>query len=418
VGRVRTGVNLYPWDVVGDPRAGEWVATLGVDEVTLAAAYHATRAITPRHPSHRIVTAEQTAVYYPLDPHRWAGRALRPAAQTACAGVDPFGAAVASLAAAGQTVNAWAVLLHVDGRLAGGPAPIVVNAYGDGYPWALCAARAEAREYAAGLAAETAARPGLGGLELEACGWYGFGHLHSHDKTGGVPPGGAADFLLSLCFCPACQALYADAGLDPAELRDRVAGVMDALFDPAAQAGTVGQPDPAAQSGAVTQLGQVCPEWSVVERMLGDGVAEAVLAARRRAGDELRAEVLAAVRAAAGPDLPVLLHADPLPHRTGAYAGLDPATALAVADGLVVSCWGSPATADDTVRAAAAGARPGSRIVASMLAVRGLGAQLDDLPARAAAAVAAGATDLRFYHAGLATTADLAAITATARQFG
>jgi hypothetical protein len=396
-GQLRTGVNLYPWDVVGDPRAGEWVAALGVDEATLAAVYHATRAVTPRHPDHRIVTAERTAAYYPLAASRWDG-ALRPEPQAACPGDDPFGAAVAALTAAGLRVNAWAVLLHVDGALAGGPAPVVVNAYGDRYPWALCAARPEARRYAAAVATATATRPGLAGVELEACGWFGFAHLHAHDKTGGVPSGGAGDFLLSLCFCPACQQRYAAAGLDPAGLRARVANVLDALI-----AGST-PPDPDR------------PEWTVSERLLGGSTAAAVLAVRRQAGDELRAEVLAAVRAAVGPDLPVLLHADPLLHHTGAYAGLDPATALGVADGLVVNGWGGSAAAAATVRAAAAGARPEHRIVASLLAVRGLGGQLDELPALAAAAVNAGATDLRFYHAGLASAADLAAIAATVRR--
>jgi hypothetical protein len=400
-GPVRTGVNLYPWDVVGDPRAAAWVAALGAEEVTLAAVYHATRAVTPRHPGHRIVTAPHTAAYFPLPRSRLDG-ALWPQPPAAGAGDDPFGAAAAALADAGLRVNAWAVLLHVDGELAGAPAgaatPVVVNAYGDRYPWALCAAQPAARRYAAAVAAATAARPGLAGLELEACGWFGFAHLHAHDKTGGAPGGAAGEFLLSLCFCPACQPRYAAAGLDPAGLQARVAAGLDALF-----AGSV-QPAPD------------YPEWTISERLLGADTAAAVLAARCRTGDELRAAVLAAVRAAAGPDLPVLLHADPVPLHTGAYTGLDPATALGVADGLVVSAWGDRAAAAGTVRAAAAGARPGSRVVASLLAVRALGGQLDELPARAAAAVDAGATDLRFYHAGLASAADLAAIAAAVRR--
>jgi len=61
----------YPWDVAGDPRAAERLAALGLNEVTLAAVYHATRAVTPRHPRHRFVTAERTAAYVPLDESRW-----------------------------------------------------------------------------------------------------------------------------------------------------------------------------------------------------------------------------------------------------------------------------------------------------------------------------------------------------------
>jgi len=47
---------------------------------------------------------------------------------------------------------------------------------------------------------------------------------------------------------------------------------------------------------------------------------------------------------------------------------------------------------------------------ASLLAVAGLGGDPATLPAQAAAVRAAGATELRLYHAGLAAAADLAAI--------
>ncbi|MYS45767.1 hypothetical protein GTY23_32075, partial [Streptomyces sp. SID5998] len=70
---MRAGAFLYPWDVVGDPGAPERVAALGVRSVTLAAAYHSTRALTPRHPRHRVVTAGHAAVLYPPG-DRWTGR--------------------------------------------------------------------------------------------------------------------------------------------------------------------------------------------------------------------------------------------------------------------------------------------------------------------------------------------------------
>jgi hypothetical protein len=53
------GTYVYPWDVVGDPAAAERIAALGVGHATVAAFYHATRALTPRHPGHRVVVAER-----------------------------------------------------------------------------------------------------------------------------------------------------------------------------------------------------------------------------------------------------------------------------------------------------------------------------------------------------------------------
>ena len=70
---MKASAFVYPWDVNGDPEAPARIAGLGVAQATLASAYHSTRALTPRHPRHRIVTAEHAAVLYPPGAH-WAGR--------------------------------------------------------------------------------------------------------------------------------------------------------------------------------------------------------------------------------------------------------------------------------------------------------------------------------------------------------
>jgi hypothetical protein len=74
---VKTSAFVYPWDVNGDPEAPARIAALGTAQVTLASAYHSTRALTPRHPRHRVVTAEHAAVLYPPGDH-WSGRTPRP----------------------------------------------------------------------------------------------------------------------------------------------------------------------------------------------------------------------------------------------------------------------------------------------------------------------------------------------------
>lgn len=183
---MKTSAFLYPWDVVGDPDAAARVAELGVQQVTLAAAYHSTRALTPRHPGHRIVTAEHAAVLYPPDATRWAGRELRPREQSWVASDDAFAEAAEALAGAGLEVHTWVVLAHNSRLGAEHPDTSVVNAYGDRYPWAPCIAGAAVREYLIDLAAEAAVRTGARGTELESCGWYGFAHLHAHDKIAGV----------------------------------------------------------------------------------------------------------------------------------------------------------------------------------------------------------------------------------------
>ncbi|WP_394815501.1 hypothetical protein [Clavibacter michiganensis] len=99
------------------------------------------------------------------------------------------------------------------------PGSCVVNAFGEAYPYALCPARPEVREYAAALVAETAAAVDLDGVMLEACGAMGLGHLGHHEKTAGADWSAEQEALLSICFCTVCVALLAEAGEDPDVLR-------------------------------------------------------------------------------------------------------------------------------------------------------------------------------------------------------
>ena len=86
---MRAWANLYPWDVDGDPAAAGRIAGLGLTGVTLAAAYHAVRAVTPFHPGHRIVTRD-AAAYYRADPSRWrAGPPVRPGTRSRPARLRP-----------------------------------------------------------------------------------------------------------------------------------------------------------------------------------------------------------------------------------------------------------------------------------------------------------------------------------------
>ncbi|WP_411148819.1 hypothetical protein [Streptomyces sp. A30] len=377
---MKASTFVYPWDVNGDPEAAERIAALGVQQATLAAAYHSTRALTPRHPRHRIVTAEHAAVLYPADA-RWEGRTLRPYAAGDWAPGDAFGEAAAALADAGLEVHTWVVLAHNSRLGADHPDTSVVNAYGDRYPWAPCIAQPATRAYLVDLAAEAAVRPGARGTELESLGWYGLQHLHAHDKTGGVGLGDAGQYLMALCFCPACQEGYGRQGLDA----DKLAAAVRTALEPVWQ----GAPDDGG--------------WAGVEKLLGEETAAATRAWRDDTARTLQETAVTAVRAAAPEGFQVLLHADPVTYHVGANPGVDPAHILSVADGVVVPCAGGPGLLtpfaehrrDDTV------------VAANFGVVSGMGGSPGTLAADAARARQLGATELRLYHAGLASDGDL-----------
>ncbi|MFF2203148.1 hypothetical protein [Streptomyces sp. NPDC058145] len=380
---MKASAFVYPWDVAGDPRAPARIASLGAGQVTLASAYHSTRALTPRHPRHRIVTAEHAAVLYPPG-DRWAGRALRPYPAGRWAPGDAYGEAAGALAAAGLEVHTWVVLAHNSRLGAEHPDTSVVNAYGDRYPWAPCIAQPATRAYLVDLAAEAAVRPGAHGTELESLGWYGLQHLHAHDKTSGVGLGDAGQYLMSVCFCPSCGAGYGEQGLDPGRLAAGVRAALEPLWRGAADDGG----------------------WPGVEKLLGEDTAAATRAWRDTVARTLQEEAVAAVRAAAPEGFQVLLHADPVPYHCGANTGVDPAHVLSVADGVVVPCTGG------TALLAPFAERAGGRTVlaANLTVVAGMGGSPGTLAADAARARAEGATELRLYHVGLASDDDLAAV--------
>ncbi|WRZ93638.1 hypothetical protein OHB54_34115 [Streptomyces sp. NBC_01007] len=381
---MRTSAFLYPWDVNGDPEAAARTAGLGVRQVTLASAYHSTRASTPRHPRHRIVTASHAAVLHPVDEARWRGRALHPYPAGDWAPGDAYGEAAAALAGAGLDVHTWVVLAHNSRMGEEHPATCVVNAYGDRYPWAPCVAQPATRAYLADLAVEAAVRPGAAGTELESLGWYGLAHLHAHDKIGGVALGDAGQYLMSLCFCAACADGYGRQGLDAEELASFVRGALEPVWRGAPSDG----------------------DWAGVEKLLGAETAAATRRWRDGVARSLQEDTVSAVRSAAPAGFQVLLHADPVSFHCGANAGVDPRHILSVADGVVVPCTAGAGPLTPFAEAVRAGAK-GRVLAANFTVVSGMGGRPDTLAADAARAVELGATELRLYHAGLASDADL-----------
>ncbi|MEW2609455.1 hypothetical protein AB0937_04435 [Streptomyces sp. NPDC047880] len=381
---MKASAFVYPWDVNGDPEAPARIAALGVAQVTLAAAYHSTRALTPRHPRHRIVTAEHAAVLYPAD-DRWEGRELRPCPAGDWAPGDAFGEAATALAEAGLEVHTWVVLAHNSRLGAEHPGTSVVNAYGDRYPWAPCIAQPATRAYLTDLAAEAAVRPGARGTELESLGWYGLEHLHAHDKTGGVGLGEAGQYLMALCFCPSCREGYGRHGLDPDELAAAVRAALEPVWQGVAPSGG---------------------GWPGIEKLLGESLAHTTRAYRDETARTLQEQAVAAVRAAAPGGFQVLLHADPVSYHVGANPGVDPAHILSVADGVVVPCAGGTGTLTPFARQD----REGAVVAANFPVVAGMGGSPGTLAADAAEARRQGATELRLYHAGLASDDDLGTV--------
>jgi len=367
----RITVHAYPWDVLGDPEAVDRLRGIGADDVTVAAAYHSVRAATPRHPRHMLVTAAHAALYRPVRPQAWAGRAVAPAVAPWSGSADAFGAAVGTLHAEGLPVTAWIVLTHSSRLGAEHPRLAVVNCFGERYDYALCPSNPDVREYAATLAAEAIRGLPVTGVSLEACGQLGLVHGGHHEKTeGAYPP--PVERLLSVCCCGACQAGWQDRGLEPAQVRRALRDRVRALLH-----------------GKDVAAADLLLDADLAGPLL-DTRHEAAGALRRAAVDAVRGEIPAAR---------VALHASPDPWATGASPGL-PAKGIGDVDAVVVPCWPAVGAGPQVIRDARAAAPAGVAVGAYVSVLPPV--PREDLPPLVRTLLAAGADELHLYHAGLA----------------
>ncbi|MEU5294602.1 hypothetical protein [Streptomyces umbrinus] len=375
-----SGTFAYTWDLVGDPAAAERIASLGVGAVVLQAAYHSVRAMTPYHPAHRTVHATHAAAYFPLEPHQWRGRRLRPSPPGwAVDAPDRFGAAASALRSQGLRVEAWLVLTHSTAAGERAPDLTVRNAFDERYGYALCPAQPEVAAYAQQLVHAFCERydaAEVPTLMLEACGWLGFEHGSHHEKTAGADLSRGCRDLLSICLCAACRKGIEACGGDPADIAQTVRRTVDAEMRDGVRA-----PNTFPES-------------------LGERAAQALLHHRQSVIEDLTRQV-----AAMAPGRELLLMADGDPQATGPDSGLDLGRFGGRATALVLKCW------DDENRAVARveeavrdSARP---VIANVSVVDGHPA---DLTRRVARLMAAGARQIRYYHAGLSSPARLRAL--------
>jgi len=383
----RTVGYAYSWDVIGDPAFLTRMDALNVREIALAASYHGARAATPQHPRHRLVEAPSSALYRPVRETAWRGHALRPVAANWVASPDPFAEAAMELANHGFAVDAWLILAHSSRLGLERPDVAVRNCFGDVYSYALCVAHDEVLAYVTTLAAEAVREVPIVGVCVEGLGQLGVAHNGLHEKTDGAY-GPAAQRILSVCCCSACQNSWLARGLDRPEvirrLRDGLAAV---------QAGTF-----SSHAG--------------MAEILGDELAAELLATRLSSQDVARAQVLGALREVA-PQARVTVHGQADPWATGPSPALT-AQAAGQVDAVLVPAWGAaPATYE-----AIATARelvPDSVSVAAYVSVLPP-TDPDALGAHTDALIAAGADELHLYHLGLATQARLAVLGELARR--
>ena len=213
----------YPWDVQdlsADTVLGE-LRDAGLDTVSLATSYHAGRFLQPRSPRRKSYYPEDGTIYFKPTSGLWTTGRLRPEVASVVGEGDVLADLTRRRDAGGLRVSAWTVCLHNTRLGLKHPEAVTRNAFGDPNSFNLCPSHPDVRSYARTLVADLSAGYKPDVIELESPSFMGFAHGYHHEKDG-VGLTAEDDFLLSLCFCPACLARAAKAGVDGEKARTQV----------------------------------------------------------------------------------------------------------------------------------------------------------------------------------------------------
>ncbi len=218
---MKTSIWTYPWDMVdgGPQRVAREIAQTGLESISLAATYHTFDALRPHAAQNRLLTVNTSAAYYAFSPSAFSGGPLVPHRSQLITG-DNWSDCARAARNAGLGVIAWTLFLHNSFLAAAHPETAQVTCTGDRLGHQLCPRQPHVRHYARSLASDICNSENIDILECESLSFGGYGHSHFHPKIGlDLGPGGR--FLISLCFCDACEREATTAGIDIQAVRAR-----------------------------------------------------------------------------------------------------------------------------------------------------------------------------------------------------
>ena len=221
---MRKSMWTYPWDVLdlGTGEVSDELRDIGFDTISVATSYHAGRFLQPRSPVQKSYYPEDGTVYFHPTPSRWADMRIQPlVASLVTGGSDVLRDLISRREQGGLGVSCWTVCLHNTRLGLKHPDAVTRNAFGDPNRFNLCPSHPDARAFVKLLCEDLSATYKPDAIELESPTFMEYAHGFHHEKDG-VGLTAEDDFLLSLCFCPACLDRAAKAGVDGEKARTTV----------------------------------------------------------------------------------------------------------------------------------------------------------------------------------------------------
>ncbi|MGV9770956.1 hypothetical protein [Streptosporangium sp. NPDC003464] len=224
-----SSLYVYVEDVRGEglDKVLDRITGYGVAGVTVAAAYHCARDVTP-HGRPRVTIRRDGAHFTPPEDLFGELRLVPPVQEGA--GEQPLAALRLATAERGLKLHGWTVFLQNTTLGLANPDVTVRSCFGDrGSPADLCPSHPDVRRYAVALG-RAVARQGVDSVVAEALHFGTFGHGYHHERSF-VPLGPMDVFLLGLCFCDFCMRRAADLGVNAEVAREECARVVGGVLD-------------------------------------------------------------------------------------------------------------------------------------------------------------------------------------------
>jgi hypothetical protein len=203
------------------------VSSYGVKGVTVAAAYHQARDVTP-HGASRL-TIRRDGVHFVPPEDLFGGLRLMPPVQQG-AEEEPLAEVRRACAERGLKFHAWTVFLHNTTLGLANLDVTVQNCFGDrGAPADLCPSHPDVRRYAVALARAVACQ-GPDSVVAESLHFGTFTHGYHHERSF-VALGPMDAFLFGLCFCHHCMQRAVDLGVNAEVAREECGRIVGGVLD-------------------------------------------------------------------------------------------------------------------------------------------------------------------------------------------
>lgn len=218
-------MHVFVEDIRGEgmDKVLDRLAGYGMTGVTIAAAYHATRDITP-HGQSRLTPREDGVHFVPPEDLFGELRLIPPVLDGAAEA--PIVALCQAAAARGLRSHGLAVFLRNAALGREHPDVTVRNCFGDrGSPADLCPAHPDVRLYVEALA-RAVARQGVDSVVAESLHFRGVTWTRSRVALGPMDA-----FLFGLCFCEYCMRRASDLGVNAEAAREECARIVGGVLD-------------------------------------------------------------------------------------------------------------------------------------------------------------------------------------------